>query len=406
MAGRILMLILDGVGDRTVERLEGRTPLEAAETPNLDHFARTGENGLMDTISPGVRPGSDTGHLALLGYDPFEVYRGRGPFEAAGAGIELEPEDVAFRCNFATVEDGKVVDRRAGRIKEGTKELAEAIREMELEVDFRFQKTIEHRSVLVLKGSGLGGDVSDIDPHEPDTEFHQAVPLVDIEDNIRTAQILNEFTKKSVDLLSDHPVNEERERNGKLPANIILPRGGGKVPDLRRLEDSQDLDGAAISGITLVRGVCALADMDLIDVPEATGGLDTDIDAIIDSTIDALEDHEFVLVNIKGCDLAGHDGLPQQKVDFIEKIDSSLEPLKELEDTYLAITGDHSTPVTIKEHSGDPLPLTICGDDVRTDDVKEFHERACSKGALHRIEGKDLLPTLKDLADRTEKFGA
>ncbi len=406
MADRILMLILDGVGDRAVEELNGKTSLEAAETPNLDHFAKKGENGLMDTISPGVRPGSDTGHLALLGYDPFEVYRGRGPFEAAGAGMELEPEDVAFRCNFATLKDGKIVDRRAGRIKEGREELAEALQELDLEVDFHFQETIEHRAVLVLQGSGLGGDVSDIDPHEGDVEFHEAIPLVDSDDNIRTAEILNEFTKKSVDILSDHPVNEEREKNGKLPANIILPRGGGKVPDLRGLKESQGLDGAAISGITLVRGVCALTDMDLIDVPEATGGLDTDVDAIIDSTITALEDHEFVLVNIKGCDLAGHDGLTQQKIDFIEKIDSSLEPLKELEDTYIAITGDHSTPVTVKEHSADPLPLTIWGDDVRTDDVEKYHERACSKGSLHRIEGKDLLPVLKDLADRTEKFGA
>ncbi len=406
MADRILMLILDGVGDRSVEELGGKTPLETAETPNLDHLARNGENGLMDTISPGIRPGSDTGHLALLGYDPFEVYSGRGPFEAAGAGIELEPEDVAFRCNFATLKDGKIVDRRAGRIKEGRKDLAEAVQKIDLDVDFHFQETIEHRSVLVIKGPGLGGDVSDIDPHEDDVRFQESLPLVDIEENIKTAEILNEFTKKSIEVLSDHPINEKREENGELPANIILPRGGGKVPDLRPLEDSQNLDGGAISGITLVRGVCALADMEIIDVPEATGGLDTDLDGIIDSSIKALEDHEFVLVNIKGCDLAGHDGLPQQKIDFIEKIDSSLESLKGLEETYIAITGDHCTPVTVKDHSGDPLPLTICGEDVRTDRVKEYHERACSKGGLHRIEGKDLLPILKDLADRTEKFGA
>lgn len=400
------MLILDGVGDRKVEQLDGRTPLEAADTPNLDHFATTGENGLMDTISPGIRPGSDTGHLSLLGYDPFEVYRGRGPFEAAGAGIELEPEDVAFRCNFATLENGDIVDRRAGRIKDGRKELADVISEIDLGVEFHFQETVEHRCVLVLKGPGFGGDVSDVDPHEPEAEFHEAVPLVDSEDNIRTAEILNEFTMKSIEALSDHPVNKERERKGKQPANIILPRGGGKVPDLRSLEETQGLKGAAISGITLVRGVCALADMDLIEVPEATGGLDTDVDPIVDSAMTALEENDLVMVNIKGCDLAGHDGLPRQKIDFIEKIDSSLEPLKGLKGTYLAITGDHSTPVTIKEHSADPLPLTIWGQDVRTDDVKKYHERACSKGGLHRIRGKELLPVLKDLADMAEKFGA
>ncbi|MBS3817216.1 MAG: 2,3-bisphosphoglycerate-independent phosphoglycerate mutase [Candidatus Thermoplasmatota archaeon] len=406
MAASILMLIMDGVGDRAVEELDGQTPLEAAETPNLDHIAKFGENGLMDTISPGIRPGSDTGHLSLLGYDPFEVYRGRGPFEAAGAGLSLEPEDVAFRCNFATEKDGIVVDRRAGRIKERRDELAEAVQEIDIGVDFQFKETIEHRCVLVLKSGGLGGDVSDIDPHEPDSEFQEAVPLVDSEENKRTANILNDFTKKSSEVLSDHPVNEEREKEGKPPANIILPRGGGKVPELKGLKEKEGLNGAAISGIALVRGVCALAGMDLIDIEGATGGIETDTEGIVEGALTALKDHDFVLVNIKGPDIAGHDGRPHQKIDIIEKIDSALEPLRDIEDTYVAITGDHSTPVTIKDHSGDPLPLTIKGKDVRTDGVQEFHERACSRGGLHRIRGSNLLDILKDLADRTEKFGA
>ncbi len=406
MADRILMFILDGVGDRSVKELDGKTPLEVADTPNLDRLASDGQNGIMDTISPGVRPGSDTGHLSLLGYDPYEVYRGRGPFEAAGIGMELNSEDVAFRCNFATVEEGKIVDRRAGRIKEDTDELAKAVREIDLEVDFEFEKAVEHRCVLVLKGGGLGGDVSDVDPHAPNAEFHESVPLVDSEENKRTSRILNTFTKKTTEVLSDHPVNERREKEGKPPANIILPRGGGKVPKLEDMDSKHDLKAGAISGIPLVRGVCALAGMDIIDVEEATGGLDTDTDAIIEATIDGLNEYEFMLVNIKGCDLSGHDGLTEQKIEFIEKIDSSLDKLTRLEDTYVAITGDHSTPVTIKEHSGDPLPLTIWGDEVRTDHIEKYDERSCSRGGLNRVSGGDLLNMLKDLADRTEKFGA
>ncbi|MEF8834636.1 MAG: 2,3-bisphosphoglycerate-independent phosphoglycerate mutase [Candidatus Thermoplasmatota archaeon] len=406
MSGKMLMLILDGVGDRSVEELGGKTPLEAAETPNLDRFAKEGQNGLMDTIAPGIRPGSDTGHLSLLGYDPYEVYRGRGPFEAAGIGMELEPEDVAFRCNFANVEEGKIVDRRAGRIKEKTEELAEAIQTIDLDVDFEFEKAVEHRSVLVLKGKDLGGEVSDIDPHETETEFHKAEPIKSSKKNKKTADILNDFVKKSIEVLSDHPVNLEREKNGDLPANIILPRGGGKVPDLENVESKHGLNSGAISGIPLVRGVCTLAGMDILQVKEATGGIDTDLKAIIDATVKALEEHDFMLVNIKGCDLSGHDGLHEEKIDFIEKIDSFLEPLGELEETYIAITGDHSTPVTIKEHSGDPLPLTIWGEDIRTDDIDEFSERECSKGGINRVKGGDLLNILKDLADRTEKFGA
>ncbi len=406
MADRILMFILDGVGDRAVRELDNKTPLQVADTPNLDHFAKIGENGLMDTIAPGIRPGSDTGHLALLGYDPYEVYTGRGPFEAAGAGLSLEAEDVAFRCNFATLKDGKVVDRRAGRIKEGRGELTEAIQKIKLDVDFEFKDTVEHRAVLMLKGEGLDGEVSDVDPHEENVAFHEAVPLEDTKENKRTAKILNEFTEKCVEVLSNHPVNKEREERGKAPANVILPRGGGKVPHLEDIRSKHGLDAGAISGITLVRGVCSLAGMDIIDVEGATGGLDTDVDAVVSSCIDALEKHEFVLVNIKGCDLSGHDGLPEQKIDFIEKIDSSLEPLRGLEDTYVAITGDHSTPVTVKGHSGDPLPITIWGKDVRRDEVAEFNEISCSRGGLHRIRGEDVLNILKDLADRAEKFGA
>jgi len=406
MSGKMLMLILDGVGDRAVEELDGKTPLEVAETPNLDHFAEEGQNGLMDTIAPGIRPGSDTGHLALLGYDPYEVYTGRGPFEAAGIGLELEPQDVAFRCNFATLKDDKVIDRRAGRIKEDTEKLAEAVRDIELEVEFEFEKAVEHRGVLVLKGEGLSGNVTDNDPHETGVEPHQAEPLTDSKEDKKTAEILNQFVKKTAEVLSDHPVNRKREEEGKPPANVILPRGGGKVPEMEDIGSKHGLSSAAISGIPLVRGVCNLAGMDILQVKEATGGLDTDPDKIIEATVEALEEHDLVMVNIKGCDLSGHDGLHEQKIDFIERIDSSIEPLKGSEDTYIAITGDHSTPVTIKDHSGDPLPLTLWGKDVRVDDVTEYNERACSQGAINRVRGGDLLNILKDLADLTEKFGA
>ncbi|MBS3782457.1 MAG: 2,3-bisphosphoglycerate-independent phosphoglycerate mutase [Candidatus Thermoplasmatota archaeon] len=406
MSGKILMLILDGIGDRSVKELEGKTPLEAAETPNLNRFAKEGENGLMDTIAPGIRPGSDTGHLSLLGYDPYEAYTGRGPFEAAGIGMDLGPQDVAFRCNFATLEDGKIVDRRAGRIKEGTEELAEAVRDIDLDVDFKFEKAVEHRAVLVLKGEALGGGVNDIDPHETGTGYHEATPLENSKENKRTARILNKFVRKSIDVLSDHPINKKREKEGKLPANVILPRGGGKVPELEDIQTKHDLNAGAIAGIPLVRGVCSLSGMDVIEVEGATGGLDTDLDSIIDAIIEGFEDNEFILANIKGPDLSGHDGKAKDKIDFIENIDSSVGKLRELEETYIAITGDHSTPVTVMEHSGDPLPLTIWGEDVRTDDVDEFNERACSNGGINRISGGDLLNILKDLADLTEKFGA
>jgi len=406
MADKILMLILDGIGDRPVKELDRKTPLEKAKTPNLDEFAEKGVNGIMDTIAPGVIPGSDTGHLALLGYDPYEVYTGRGPFEAAGIGLEVEPGQVAFRCNFSTIEDGKLTDRRADRIKEGTGELAEAVNDIDLEVDFHFQEAVEHRGVLILKGEGLGSEVTDVDPHETGVGYHPAEPIVDNKENRRTAEIMNEFTKKTIEVLKDHPINKKRENSGEPPANIILSRGAGKVPKMEPLLENKGISGAAIAGIPLVKGVCRLAGMDVIGIEGATGGLDTDIDAIMKGIKSKIQEYDFILANIKGFDLLGHDGLYDEKIKFIEKLDENLEQLKELEDIYIVITGDHSTPVTVKGHSGDPSPILIHGEEVRRDDVVKFDERSSTKGGLGRLYGKDVLNILLDLAKIGEKFGA
>ena len=406
MDNKILMIIFDGIGDRPVKELDDKTPLEAANTPNLDLLAEKGINGIMDTISPGIRPGSDTGHLAMLGYNPFDVYTGRGPFEAAGIGLELKPEYVAFRCNFATVDNGKITNRRAGRIKEGTKELAEAVNDIDLGVDFHFQEAVEHRGVLLFKEKGLGAQVTDVDPHGPGGEYHESKSSIDNEVNRKTAEIINEFTKKSYEVLTDHPVNRKREEEGKPPANIILSRGSGEVPKIKSIEEKYDLKAAGITGIPLVKGVCRLAGMDIIDVKGATGGLDTDIEGMMISAKKALEDYNFVLVNVKGCDLLGHDGKAIEKKEFIEKLDKSISRFHDIEDTYCAFTGDHSTPVDVKGHSGDPLPLTICGTGVRTDQVQKFNERSCAGGGLGRITGNDLFNTLLDLANKAEKFGA
>ena len=406
MADGILMLIYDGIGDRPVKELGGRTPLEAAKTPNLDKAAEKGINGMMDTVAPGIIPGSDTGHLALLGYDPFEVYTGRGPFEAAGLGMKLEPGHVAFRCNFSNVEDGLVTDRRAGRIKNGTRELSKAINEMDIGIDFVLEPSVEHRCVLIFKEQGLGPRVSDVDPHHDSVPFLESKPLSDRSEDARTAELLNEFVIKSMKVLSEHPINKKRVEEGKNPANIILPRGAGAVPHIESLPARTGMKCAAMAGIPLVRGVCGMAGMDIIKVPGATGGLDTDIEAIYGAAIDALEEYDFVLVNIKGSDISGHDGLADQKIEFIEKLDKYFHVFGSLEDVHIAVTGDHSTPVTVKDHSGDPLPLTIIGPGVRVDDVKEYNERSCARGGLSRIRGDDLLNILLDLSCRAEKFGA
>ncbi len=402
----MMILIFDGISDRPVKDLDYKTPLEVAETPNLDSAAERGINGIMDTIKPGVIPGSDTGHLAILGYDPYEVYTGRGPFEAAGLDMDMEPGHVAFRCNFSTLEDDIVVDRRAGRIKEGTDRLAKVLNEIELGVDFLFKEGVEHRGVLIIKDSDLGAKVSDVDPHMENASLHTSSPIIKGAENERTSQLINKFTEMSIDVLSKHPVNLEREEKGLPPANVVLSRGAGVVPVMDSLMERANIHGAAIAGIPLVRGVCKMAGMDIISVEGATGGLDTDIEAIIDSSVSEVQKHDLLIVNIKGPDLLGHDGDAEAKVDFIEKIDSKLGVLEKLEDVCIAYTSDHSTPVTVNNHSGDPVPITITGEGVRKDRVSSFDERSCGQGGLARIRGTDVLNIMLDLVNKAEKFGA
>ncbi|MBA3044187.1 2,3-bisphosphoglycerate-independent phosphoglycerate mutase [archaeon] len=401
----ILLVILDGIGDRGDGRIEGKTVLQYAKMRNLDDFAKKGMNGIMDPIAPGIRPGSDTAHLSLLGYNPYDVYTGRGPFEAAGISIKLKEGDVAFRCNFATVDEKMIVkDRRAGRIKQGTGELARTLDGMMIDdVKIIFKEAVEHRGVLVFRGKNLSSNISDVDTHIDNVRIHESKPLsVDAE---KTADIVNRFVKESYQILKEHPVNMERVRNKKMPANIILPRGAGIFPKMGSMDEKYNLKSACVTGISLVKGICRLAGMDIINVKGATGGVDTNIDAKIECAVKALNKYDFVIMNIKAPDIFGHDGDAFGKVKMAEKIDKALEPLKSL-DCLKIFTADHSTPVTVKNHSADPVPITITGKDVRVDDVKHFDEISCAKGGLCRIRGRDLMNIALDLTNRSEKFGA
>ncbi|MEM2908206.1 MAG: 2,3-bisphosphoglycerate-independent phosphoglycerate mutase [Candidatus Hadarchaeales archaeon] len=401
---KVLLLICDGMADRPVAELDGRTPLEAAEKPHMDELARRGVCGLMDTIAPGVPPGSDTAHLALLGYDPYEVYTGRGPFEAAGAGIELKPGDIALRANFATVDEDLVVrDRRAGRIQEADR-LAEALRSIKLRgVQVIFKSTVGHRGALVLCGRGLSHEVTDSDPHQVGAKAMQVKPLS--RRAARTARLLNEFSRKAHEVLEAHPLNEERRRRGLPPANYLLLRGAGVVPELQPMGQRFGIKGACVAAAALVKGVCRLAGMEVLDVPGATGGLNTDLDAKRDAALRALERNDLVLLHVKGFDEASHDGNAAAKVQLIERVDRMLGQLLGAADL-IVIAVDHTTPVSVREHTGDPVPVLIAGPGVRTDDVQRFDERSCARGGLGRIRGKDLLPIITDLMGKGRKFGA
>jgi 2,3-bisphosphoglycerate-independent phosphoglycerate mutase len=408
---RGLLLIGDGLGDRPCPELEGQTPLEAANTPTLDRLAREGECGMMDPIAPGIRGGSDTGHLSILGYDPFQYYTGRGPFEAMGIGLDVRGGNLSFRCNFSTVDDSMTVrDRRAGRITEGTAALAAALDGMKIEdVSCLFKESIAHRAALVLRGPGLGASVTDVDPHEEGMPVHEA-RAVDPGDaaSVKSARILNTFVRRSYEILKDHPVNRARQAAGLPPANIVLPRGVGLTPHLAPFDRRHGLKSACIVEVGLVKGIGRYLEMDVIDVPGATAGLDTDTRAIGRAVIAAFADHDFVLCNVKGPDVGGHDRNAAGKVAIIEKIDTMVEQIFDAgaEGLTFAFTGDHTTPVTVGDHTGEPCPILFWSAGVRPDSCHSFGERAVIGGGVGRIRGLDIMPILTSYMGVQEKYGA
>lgn len=407
-----IIMIIDGMADRPLKQLDNQTPLEAAKTPNMDEMAKRGITGIMDPIKPGIRAGSDTSHISILGYNPYQVYTGRGPFEAAGVGVDVLPGDIAFRCNFSTANDDLIItDRRAGRIREYTDQIAASLNGITLEgfedVEIIFKESTGHRAVLVLRGPGLSDKVSAADPKKEGKKVKEIVALDGSPEAEKTAAVLNKLVLESYNILKDHPINLERMENGENPGNIILPRGAGAVPDVEPFPEKYGLKSACIAETGLIMGIGKLASMDIIEVDGATGGVDTNLENITQAIIEhATGDYDFLLINIDGADEAGHDGNLQEKVDFIEKVDEVIGKLMDLPDVVFILTADHSTPISVMDHTGDPVPLVINGPEIRVDDVVEFNERAVTKGGLCRIRGSDLMNILMDLMNKSEKFGA
>ncbi len=406
-----IIFVIDGMGDRPVKELGNKTPLESANTPAMNKMVAEGITGIMDTIRPGVRPGSDTAHLTLLGYDPYEVYTGRGPFEAAGVNLDVQPGDIAFRCNFSTADEDLVItDRRAGRIDKGTDQIRDTINQMKIDdnVEVIFKESDAHRAVLVLRGEGLSDNITDADPKHEGNKPKTVKPLDDSEEAKYTADVVNQFVIKSYEMLKEHPVNLERIKQGKHPANIILPRGVGAVPQVKPFEEKYGLKGVCVAETGLIKGIAKIAGMDIVDIPGATGGIHTDIDSVHKYIVEYAknDDYDFMLVNVDGADEAGHDGDATGKRDFIEKIDKIMADLDKLDDIVLYVTADHSTPVGVMDHTGDPVPVFLKAPGLRVDDITEYGERAAAKGGLCRIRGSDVMYIIRDLMNVTAKFGA
>ena len=410
-AHKVVLLVLDGISDRPCDELGGLTPLKAAKTPVLDRIATEGVCGIMDVISPGIRPGSDTAHLSLLGYPPGDYYTGRGPLEAEGCGISMKPGMIGFRCNYATIDaSGLISDRRAGRIHDTTalsRAIATGVDLSKFGVKIAFCSGAGHRAALALQGDQLGPHVSSNDPKREGVTPALFQPIGDDPADQKTASVLSEFVRQSTVILTSHPVNQERISRGLPPANTVLCRGAGIMGKFEPFQEKYGMRGAVISAATLITGIGKVVGLVHIPVPGTTGSSDSNIEGKITAAIRALKEYDFVLVNIKGADEAGHDGLALQKRDFISRIDGAIEPLLDLGDCLLVVCADHSTPCPIKDHSADPVPLVIRGDGVRVDHVTEFNEYTCAEGGgLHRITGTSLMPIVMDLLNLAHKYGA
>ncbi len=391
---KIVLLVLDGLGDLPNPDKGGMTPLEAARTPNLDALAPNASLGRLTPVAPGITPGSGPGHLGLFGYDPLTTVVGRGVLEALGAGIELKPGDVAARANFCTVDAaGIVTDRRAGRIPSET--CAELVAMLKRDaarfddVEVVLQAGKGHRFVAVFRGPGLGGDVSDADPHKEGKPIPPARALVPGAANDKTAKVANAFVARAREVLRD-----------RHPANAALARGLSARPHLPGYLERFKLRAAAIAAYPMYRGVAQLAGMDVM-VPAG----ETAADAFAHAR-GVWGDHDFFFIHVKGTDMAGEDGDFDAKVAVIEKTDAALPQLMALAPDVLCVTGDHSTPVPMKGHSWHPVPVMVRARQCFADGYPRFHEKSARAGHLATLASKDLMAVLLAHAGRLDKYGA
>lgn len=406
------MLIADGLGGRTTD-YKGKTCLEAADTPNLNKLTKKSAVGLLDPIKPGVRPGSDTAHLSLFGYDPYKYYTGRGVFEALGSGIELNEGDVSFRTNFGTVDENFVVkDRRAGRIQEGQEHLQEALQELKIEdrdIEIDFKTSVEHRGALVLRGPGLSDSITDVDPHETGKKISESKPMDNEESSEKTAEIVNEVVKQSYEILKDLPINKRRKEEGKLPANVLLTRGAALTSKLPTLEDLYGVEGIVIAGGALYMGIGKAIGLDIKKAKGVTGGADSPIINKAKLAVKEMnEGTDFVFLHMKGADSCAHDHDAEEKIRYIEKVDGVIEYLLDnldLNKTHITFTGDHTTPIDYGDHVPDPVPILFAGPHVIRDKVKKLDERNAQEGGIGRISG-NVAPILFGYSNWLEKFGA
>jgi len=379
---KYILILGDGMADEPLEELGGKTPLESAKTPNMDIIANEGKCGMLRTVPDGYEPGSDIANLSVLGYDPRECYTGRGPLEAISMGVELGEGDIAYRCNLVTLRDSVMEDFSAGHISgEEGKELIDSLNEKICGA--KGYPGVSYRNLLVVQN---GEGCSTTPPHDiVDQDTGPYLP------DGGDSEVLLRCMAESRDVFGEHPVNINRVNSGKRPANSIWPWSGGKKPGMENFEEKFGFKGAMISAVDLLKGIALCAGMDTIEVPGATGYLDTDYMAKAEYAVSALSRYDFVYLHIEAPDEAGHLGSTEEKIKAIESVDKVIGYiLEKTEETIIAVLPDHPTPIRLKTHTSDPVPFAVLGRG--HDDAECYCEREIAeKGGFKERESEDLM---------------
>ncbi len=382
---KYLVLLGDGMADVPLPKLSGKTPLEHADIPNMDYIAKHGRCGLARTVPDGMPAGSDIANMSVLGYAPEKYYTGRGPLEAASMGVTLAEGEVAFRCNLITVADGVISDYSAGHItSEEASVLIASINETLSSDRIRFHAGISYRHLMVT--GGIGASAVCTPPHDVLGE-----PMESHMPEGEDCEVLLDLIRGSAVVLGGHRVNVERIRAGKNPATHIWLWGQGRAPSFPSFEEMFGITGAMISAVDLLKGLAIYAGLDVIEVPGATGYLDTNYAGKADYAVKALEDHDFVYVHVEAPDEAGHEGDVEAKVQAIEDFDEMVvgRILDRCSDYVIMVLPDHPTPIPLRTHTADPVPFAIYGRGA--DLVSAFDERSVAEGSYGLKVGSDLV---------------
>lgn len=389
-------MLCDGMADEPLEELGGRTPLEAAVTPNMDRLAKVSEIGMVRTVPEGMAPGSDTANLSVIGYDPKRYYTGRSPLEALSIGVDMAPDDVSFRCNVVTLseeeekyEDRKILDHSSDEIStEEAAVLLEALKEGLKRDGYEFYVGTSYRHLLIWKH---GSVVELTPPHDILTkrigEFLPKDPL------------LREMMEKSYEILNHHPVNEARRKNGLKPANSAWFWGAGTRPALKAFEELHGKTGAMISAVDLLKGIAVGAGMQNLMVEGANGGLHTNYTGKAEAAVKALTEDgfDFVYIHVEAPDEMGHQGKVKDKIRSIEWIDEKIigpvtERLsKQGQDFRMLVLPDHPTPICVRTHTADPVPYLLYDSTKNVQGAASYDEKHGMKSKIREEEGHRLI---------------